>query len=501
VRALVAVVALALLAAAPAQAAPALRPVGSFSSPVGVTAPPGDAHRLMVVQQGGTVAMVKDGVTAARPFLDVSAIVDAGSTERGLLSLAFPPDYQQTGLFYVYLTAKDPAGEIQVREYRRADADHADASGGRLVLAIAHAEFANHNGGQLQFGPDGLLWIGTGDGGNRDDTLHNAQDTTRLLGKLLRIDPRAAAGRAYTVPADNPFGNEVWAYGLRNPWRFSFDRATGDLLIGDVGQDHHEEIDYASRAGGLGRGVNYGWPCREGLADNAAVSCVASGTVVDPIVDQSHADGWAAIIGGYVVRDPGLPTLAGRYLYGDFAQSATRAVGPAAPAGDAPAGVSLSSLSAFGEDACGRLYTASLDGPVSAIVDGSPSPCSFPEPPAAGGSVPVPADATPCALSVRTTGTRRVAARRWLGLRVRSSEACRLTVTGRISGVARFRTLRRAIPAARTTTLRLRIGRSGARSLRRALRRHRVVHVRLRVRGLDAVGNERVISRRARLRR
>ena len=250
----------ALAATIACQAAPSLEPVGDFSAPVAITAPPGDPDRIMVTEKGGTVREVKDGVVQSQPFLDVTAITRSTEEERGLLSIAFPPDYAQSGLFYAYLTAKSPLGQIQIREFQRADADHAAPGAGRLVLAITH-DLSNHNGGQLQFGPDGLLWIGVGDGGGANDTEGNAQVKTSLKGKLLRIDPRASATRPYTVPADNPFGNEVWAYGLRNPWRFSFDRATGDLLIGDVGQDAHEEIDLAPAASGLSRGANYGWPC------------------------------------------------------------------------------------------------------------------------------------------------------------------------------------------------------------------------------------------------
>jgi glucose/arabinose dehydrogenase len=490
--------ALLLLTAVPAGAAPRLQPIGgSFANPVAIASPPGDPARIMVVEQAGTIRLIKGGVRSATPFLDLSAITLSGG-ERGLLSVAFPPDYARTGLFYVYLTAKAAAassgdGEIQIREYRRADADRADPASGRVVLAIPHNQFSNHNGGQLQFGPDGMLWIGTGDGGNRDDTLGNAQRTDTRLGKLLRIDPRQSGTARYTVPADNPFragaAPEVWSYGLRNPWRFSFDRRTGDLHIGDVGQDHWEEIDLARRASGLGRGVNYGWPCREG--DHAWNNCIAPGAV-GPVVEQSHDAGWRAIIGGYVVRDPGLPTLAGRYLYGDNAQPVLRSMTPGDRASDAATGLRVPGLTAFGEDSCGRIYTAALGGTVAQLVDG-PSPCA--------GAPPPPKDATPCAVSVRATGTRRVTRRRWLGLRVRSNEACRLTITGRVPGVARFRTLRRSVPAGRTVALKLRLTRHANRRLARAVRGSRSRQARLRVRSVDAAGNAKVITRRVRVRR
>jgi glucose/arabinose dehydrogenase len=487
-----------LLLAAPAQAAPSLRAVGDFDTPVAATAPPRDPARLVVVELGGKLRLVKDGAVQAEPFLDLTAITLAGG-ERGLLSVAFAPDYPMTGRFYVYLTARSPEGEIQVREYRRADADHGDPASGRLVLAIPHPA-GNHNGGQLQFGPDGLLWIATGDGGGGNDPDGNAQNTTSLLGKLLRIDPRASGDRAYTVPADNPFGNEVWAYGLRNPWRFSFDRGTGDLTIGDVGQNAHEEVDFATRASGLGRGANYGWPCREGRFDNAAVSCTAPGAV-DPVIDQPQADGWCAITGGYVVRDPGLPSLAGRYLYGDFCRSELRSAALPDAAGDAPTGLSVDQLSALAEDACGRIYTLSLTGRVSQVVDGTASTCAFP-PDGSGPYIPVPgADRTPCRLSVHSTGLRHVSRRRVLPLRVRASEACRITATARIRGVARFGTVRRSLPAARRVTVRLRLSRSAATRLRRALARRFSVRLQLEVRGVDAAGNARVVKRALTLRR
>jgi glucose/arabinose dehydrogenase len=463
----------------------------------------------MVVEKRGTVRMLRNGVKVDTPFLDLTGITSSGAEERGLLSIAFPPDYQQTGLFYVYLTADAGAavsgtdGEVQIRELHRADADHAAAGTGRVVLSLPHPA-SNHNGGQLQFTPnlpgipsDGLLWFTIGD----NATGANAQDTSNLYGKISRIDPRASGTQPYTVPAGNPFpGNPVWAYGLRNPWRFSFDRHTGDLFIGDVGENSYEEIDFAAHSADpitrLGRGANYGWPCREGLHPGPD-SCTAAPRV-DPVAEQTHADGWRAIIGGYVVRDPGLPTLAGRYLYGDFAHSAMHALTPGSNA-DAEAGLDSDSLTALGEDACGRLYAASYNGSVSRIVDGTPSPCA-PPPSGPGGESPAP-DATPCTLRVRARGTSRVTARRYLRLAVRSSEPCRLTITGRVPGRLRFRTLRRSVPANRTVALKLRLTRAANRKLRAATRGRRSVQVRLRVRGVDAAGNQRVLSRRVLVRR
>jgi glucose/arabinose dehydrogenase len=478
----------ALLLAAPAAAAPRLEALGSFATPVGIAAPPGDASRVMVVEKAGTVRMLRDGVRVADPFLDLTSIVSSSASERGLLSIAFPPDYQQTGLFYVFLTAKAAAaasgeGEVQIRELHRADADHAAPGLGRVVFSYPHSA-PNHNGGQLQFGPDGLLWFTIGDNANGA----NAQNAAVPYGKLNRIDPRTSG------PAS------VWASGLRNPWRFSFDRSTHDLWIGDVGENTYEEIDHAS-APGLGQGANYGWPCREGLHAGPGSGCGA-GPFVDPVVEQTHTDGWHAIIGGYVVRDPGLPSLAGRYLYGDYSQPVLYALDPSNPRPDTPTGLSVSGLTALGEDACGRLYTAAYGGSVSRIVDGTPSPCSFPAPPPGPGGTPpgtTPPDTQPCTLALAARGTGRVTIRRYLRLRMRSDERCRVTVSGRLPGVARFRTTHRSLPAGRTVTVKLWLTPAANRRLRQAVRGRRSARVRVRVRGVDAAGNVRVLTRRVRV--
>src|SRR4051794_37784020 len=211
-----------LILAPSAIAAPTLAKVGDFDSPIHVASPPGDP-RLFVVEQDGLVKVIDGG--QERTFLDMTAIVNTSGTERGLLSIAFPPDYGTSGLSYVYLTVGD---QVQIYEHRRsADPDVADPASRRLVLSIPHTEAGNHNGGQLAFGPDGLLYAGVGDGGNANDSPNSdAEDPGSLLGKILRIDPRGATAGAHGVPADNPFGSEVWSFGLRNPWRFSFDRAT-----------------------------------------------------------------------------------------------------------------------------------------------------------------------------------------------------------------------------------------------------------------------------------
>jgi glucose/arabinose dehydrogenase len=344
-----------------------LVPVGRFASPLYVTAPPGDRRRIFVVQQGGRIMVVRDGRKLARPFLDITAQVTSGG-EQGLLSMAFAPDYASSGRFYVYFT--DRGQQERIVEYRRATADRAEPGSARLVLRMADPE-PNHNGGLMIFGRDRLMYVGTGDGGGGDDqhgARGNAQDLGSLLGKILRIDPRASGGRPYSAPAGNPFGDrdgargEIYAYGLRNPWRFSFDRVTDDLTIGDVGQDAVEEIDFVRR--GRGAGADFGWRPFEGTRrnfDEPAPRAVA------PVVQHLHSAGFCSITGGYVVRDRGVPALYGRYVYGDFCEGRVRAA--TLRAGRMTKGRILDlpgvpALSSFGEDATGRVYVTSLQGAV-----------------------------------------------------------------------------------------------------------------------------------------
>ena len=303
-----------------AHAAPALAPVGSFDSPVHVAAPPGDPARLFVVEQGGRVQLVKAGAKQAQPFADLGTEVLAGG-ERGLLSIAFPPDYAASGLAYVYLTGA--GGAIQIRELQRsANPDRAIAGPGRVVLAIPHSEAGNHNGGQLAFGPDGMLYAGVGDGGNANDTADSdAENPGSLLGKILRIDPRQAPGSRIPCPIGNPFGTPVWAYGLRNPWRFSFDRDTGALLAGDVGQGVREEIDVIVRGGDLRLALlgGHASPPRRIRATAAPRRCArtAGADGADPgarprrRASARSPAAWSCAI-------PVCRPLAGRYLYGDY---------------------------------------------------------------------------------------------------------------------------------------------------------------------------------------
>jgi glucose/arabinose dehydrogenase len=347
-----------------------LKRIGNFSSPIYVTAPPGDTHRLFVVERAGRIRVVKDGRKLGRPFLDISSQVSTDS-ERGLLSMAFAPDYKTSRRFYIYFT--DHSGDIHIQEFKRSNSNaNRAAPGARNLLTINHREFGNHDGGQLQFGPDGRLYAGVGDGGGGGDPHNHAQSLKTDLGKLLRIDPRTRSGKRQFGVKGNPFAGrrgaraEIWAYGLRNPWRFSFDRATGDLVIGDVGQDSVEEIDFARR--GSGRGANYGWNVFEG--DRRYRSGSAPGAV-RPRVTHTHDARYCSITGGYVVRDRALGSLYGRYVYGDLCKSALRSVKlgrRGGASGDRALSVSVSNLVSFGQDASGRVYAVSIDGQVSRLV-------------------------------------------------------------------------------------------------------------------------------------
>ena len=314
--------------------------------------------------------VLRNGRRLDTPFLDIRDQVTAGG-EQGLLSLAFAPDYADSGRFYVYFT--DRSGDQRIVEYRRRSADRADAGSARLVLRMADSE-SNHNGGLLLFGPDGLLYVGTGDGGgggDRHGSRGNAQNLGSLLGKILRIDPRPGGGRPYTVPDSNPFTGrsgargEVYSYGLRNPWRFSFDRRTGDLSIGDVGQNAWEEISFVRR--GRGRGANFGWRPFEGRSRYTPGESAPGH--VRPVIVRSHDAGNCSITGGVVVRDRRLAGLRGRYVFGDYCKQrvVSARLSPGRARGVRRTRLRVSSVSSFGEDARGRVYVVSLEGPVYRI--------------------------------------------------------------------------------------------------------------------------------------
>ena len=360
-------------AGASARKGVALKRIGNFESPVYVTGAPGFPRLLFVVEQDGTVRVLHSGRRLRRPFLDISGLVSFGG-ERGLLSIAFPQDYKRSKRFYVYFT--DAQGDIRVEEFRRRSSTRAARGSRRLVIEIPHRANSNHNGGQLQFHGD-LLFFGTGDGGSAGDPPNNAQDRESLLGKLLRIDPRASDGRPYSVPDGNPFvgrtgRDEIYSYGLRNPFRFSFDRVTvpkARLAIADVGQDAFEELDYlgVDRAGG----ANFGWDAFEGFAPYTSFNggTPDPGGTIKPIFVYGRERG-CTIIGGYVVGDPRLPSLRGRYVYTDLCEGELRSLVPGLKraTGDRRLGLTVSTPSSFGEDSLGRIYVTSLDGPVYRLV-------------------------------------------------------------------------------------------------------------------------------------
>jgi glucose/arabinose dehydrogenase len=354
-----------------ADGATRLQKIGDFSSPLYVTAPPGDTDRVFVVEQGGTIRVMRDGKKLATPFLDIRSLVTAGG-EQGLLSMAFAPDYAQSGRFYVDYTDKD--GDTRIVEYKRRTADTADPGSARLVIRYADPQ-PNHNGGLILFGPDKLLYVGWGDGGAEGDPhgAHgNGQNLASLWGKLLRIDPRQSGSRAYTVPSSNPFVHragarpEIYSWGLRNPWRFSFDQLNGDLSIGDVGQDTTEEIDFVKRGGARGR--NFGWKAYEG--DRRYDKGTSAPGAVKPVIVERHSAGNCSITGGVVIRDPAMGSWRGRYLFGDYCRGrlewARLHAGSRARVHESR--LKVPGLSSFGEDARGRVYATSLNGPVYRLI-------------------------------------------------------------------------------------------------------------------------------------
>lgn len=355
-----------------------LQQVGAgFEEPIYVTSDPSNPDRLFVVERPGTIQLVENG--ELKPFVDISGLVSCCGGERGLQSIALAPDFASSGRFFVFYTGEEEPGEIHVAEMR-ATGSNAPTSSLRDLLTIPHPGEINHYGGQLQFGPEGNLFASTGDGGGENDEHQNAQDPSSQLGKILRI--------GIATPSDPT----IWSLGLRNPFRFSFDRLTGDLWIGDVGQELREEVNWAP-APGLGAGANYGWNCWEGRLEGTVPpepGCASATAFTGPVFDYPHTDpgdGSAtgcAVIGGYVARGPGYGDLFGRYLYGDLCVGDLRSFLPGAEeATDRGEGVHIGALNSFGEDACGRLYAVSGNGPVYRLVGpgGALCPSSTPPPP------------------------------------------------------------------------------------------------------------------------
>jgi glucose/arabinose dehydrogenase len=344
-------------AGASANRSVALKRIGSFESPVYLTGAPGYPRLLFVVEQAGTVRVLRGGRRVPGAFLDIRGLVSFEG-ERGLLSIAFPPDYRQSRRFYVYYT--DSRGDIRVDEFKRKSATRAARGSRRAVVQIPHRVNSNHNGGQLQF-LGNMLYLGTGDGGSGGDPPNNAQDRSSLLGKLLRLDPR----RAHARP-------QIYSTGLRNPFRFSFDTVIASqprIAIADVGQDRFEELNYLPVA--AAQGANFGWDAFEGFSRyrGANSGTPDPGDTVKPILTYGRGRG-CTIIGGYVVRDRRLPSLYKRYVYADLCEGELRSLVPhlRRASGDRRLGLSVSTPSSFGEDTRGGVYVTSLEGPVYRLV-------------------------------------------------------------------------------------------------------------------------------------
>jgi glucose/arabinose dehydrogenase len=345
--------------------------------PLFVTSPADGTHRLFIVEKPGRIRVVVGGRLLAAPFLSLVGTVSTGG-EQGLLGLAFDPAFRTNHRFYVDFT--DVNGNTVIRAYRASatSPNRVLAGSGRTLLTIGQP-YANHNGGMLAFGPDGYLYIGMGDGGSGGDPGNRAQSKVTLLGKILRIDVNGTtATTRYRIPATNPFVgryglDQIWQLGLRNPWRFSFDRANGNLWIGDVGQDRYEEIDRAVRTStGAGRGFNWGWHVMEGFhCYSPATGCGTAG-LQRPLLEYSHStNGRCAVTGGYVYRGARIPSLAGWYVFGDYCSGEVLAVPSTASSNPAPVTLfgtgSGRLVSSFGQDWAGELYVVDLRGTVYRI--------------------------------------------------------------------------------------------------------------------------------------
>jgi glucose/arabinose dehydrogenase len=380
---------------------PALvRAFAGVSQPTTVTHAGDGSGRIFVTERTGKIRIVRNGVVAATPFLDLTTRITSSGQEQGLLGLAFPPGYASKGRFYVYYTRRADQA-ITVARYRLTSADVADPASEQIVLTVPHPTFQNHNGGQLAFGPgDGDLYLGTGDGGSGGDPNNRAQNPADLLGKLMRLDVESGSA-TYDVPATNPLiggrRSELWAYGLRNPWRFSFDRQTRDLYIADVGQDSWEEIDFQSAASGGGE--NYGWRLMEGAhCFNPSTSCPTAGLTL-PVAEYSHSMGACSVTGGYVYRGSSYPRMQGVYFYGDYCGGQLWGLTRDGAAWQSQLLLDTANqISTFGEDEAGNLYLADFGGTVHQLTDaGAPTPMPTPTATPApcsgqgGGAVP-PAD-------------------------------------------------------------------------------------------------------------
>ena len=370
-------IALVVLPALPATAQPPddlmIETVATgFTSPMAIRHAGDGSGRVFVVEQAGVIRIIEDGTNLPTPFLDISSLVVSGG-EQGLLGLAFHPNYETNGFFYVNYTAPDnPLDKTVVARYTvsAGDPNVANPASAFTIIEIEQT-FGNHNGGDIHFSPtDGYLYIGMGDGGGWD----TSQDLTTLLGKMLRID--VDGGTPYAIPADNPYvGNagaldEIWASGLRNPWRWSFDRATGDMLIGDVGEGSWEEMDFG--ADGVG-GLNYGWPCKEGNADFETQFCTGGETLEAPFFELSHGTGACSIIGGYVYRGSAIPSLVGYTMFSDWCSGESffaRQTAPGVWTTEQWDDVPTFTVVGYGEDEAGEIYLT-MGGEIGRLVSKS----------------------------------------------------------------------------------------------------------------------------------
>jgi glucose/arabinose dehydrogenase len=341
-----------------------------LSSPVFLTQPLNDG-RIFVVEQGGTIRVIKDGVLQATPFLDITTRVLSGG-ERGLLSVAFHPQYATNHFLYVYFTTQ-PNGDIRIERFTATTADVADPSTSKLIITQAHSLQSNHNGGLVSFGLDGMLYAGLGDGGGGGDPYQTGQDPNALLGSLLRLD--VDNGDPYVIPPSNPYvgqpnkRGEIWAKGLRNPWRYTFDATTGLLYIADVGQNTHEEVDVAPASQA---GVNYGWSVMEGFSCYNATTCSQTG-LTPPVIDYAtHVAGTCSVTGGYVYRGSAIPDIRGHYFYSDYCAGFLRSFrySNGAVVDQKDWGLTMGSVASFGVDIAGELYVLSGDS-VLKIVQGA----------------------------------------------------------------------------------------------------------------------------------
>lgn len=351
----------------------ALEPVARVNFPTTLASPPGDA-RLFVTEKGGTVRIIKDGMLLPTPFLDIVALVLEGG-ERGLLGLAFDPEYATNGRFFVSYTNQDGDNVVASYLVSPGDPDVANPTVEDIRLVVLQPE-SNHNGGHIVFGPDDYLYVGRGDGGGSGDPQGNGQLRTTLLGKILRLDVAGPAD--YTIPADNPHAGstsqrpEIWSYGLRNPWRFSFDRETGDLYIGDVGQDSWEEVNVVTAASGGGRDVNFGWDVMEGRHCHQPSSGCDMAGLTQPVFEYGHGGGGCSVAGGFVYRGAAIPALRGTYFHADLCGAWIRTFRYVAGAATSEADTGLnpgSEVVSFGEDDAGELYVLTSAGDIYRIIE------------------------------------------------------------------------------------------------------------------------------------